>query len=202
VVVFHQIAHLEKLRTDRLNWAAAVFQKNWKRIIAERRFRAMRTAAVKIQTRTCTRALHTLPLRLHSFHSAYFYVNFYTGARMYLILYIYLLFCVVRRASVPGQEGAPQAQASACRSARPKGARPPAFIVFRERERDSACVRACGLDVNTKHKHETKTKQIFRMQRVRREYRKTRAAALTFQRGTVIIIISRMLTLLWGFAHS
>jgi hypothetical protein len=52
-----QIAHLEKLRTDRLNWAAAVFQKNWKRILAERRFRAMRTAAVKIQTRTSRRWL-------------------------------------------------------------------------------------------------------------------------------------------------
>jgi hypothetical protein len=62
VVVLHQIAHLEKLRTDRLNWAAAVFQKNWKRITAERRFRAMRAAAVKIQTRTRTRALPTPPL--------------------------------------------------------------------------------------------------------------------------------------------
>lgn len=47
-----QIAHLEKLRTDRLNWAAAVFQKNWKRSIAERRFHAMRAASIKIQQRT------------------------------------------------------------------------------------------------------------------------------------------------------
>jgi hypothetical protein len=29
--------------------------------------------------------------------------------------------------------------------------------------------------------------QIFRMQRVRKEYRKTRSAALTFQRGTVVL---------------
>lgn len=47
-----QIAHLEKLRTDKLNFSAAVFQKHWRRIITHRRYVEMKSAAVVLEAGT------------------------------------------------------------------------------------------------------------------------------------------------------
>lgn len=47
-----QIAHLEKMRTIRLNWAAAVFQKNWRCIVVGRWYIATRKKVIRAQART------------------------------------------------------------------------------------------------------------------------------------------------------
>lgn len=44
------VAVLESLRSDKLNAVMTIFQKNMRRYMAQKKYRAMRVAAIKIQT--------------------------------------------------------------------------------------------------------------------------------------------------------